>query len=242
MVIYKITNTVTEKAYVGQTIGRLSDRFDRHACKGNFTPISRAMYKYGRKAFTIDILETCTSAEALNTAERKWILALNTIAPGGYNLTTGGDSGGKQHPDVIERRIAPLRGRKMSPEFSAQLSKNKKGRPLSAAHREKLSLAARGKPLSQDTLDALQRGRNQPHTPERRIKQSVCNGRRRLTDDDILEIRRIYAAKEATQSALALRFGVIQCQISRIIRGVAFSWLKDPKPFLPPVSPQLALF
>lgn len=65
------------------------------------------------------------------------------------------------------------------------------------------------------------------HThPERRL-HGDRNGRAKLSWDDVREIRRRYAAGGVSQTQLAKEFGVRQCQISEIIRGV--SWIEPHK-------------
>jgi hypothetical protein len=49
-----------------------------------------AIRKYGRDAFTHEVLEVVDTSVAADEAERAWISRLSTIAPNGYNLRTGG--------------------------------------------------------------------------------------------------------------------------------------------------------
>ena len=93
MRIYKITNTQNGKQYVGQTKLKLNKRFTDHvaaANSGSTSIIHNAIRKYGRDAFKVELLEECHSFEELDRAERKWIAALNTVTPHGYNIEEGG--------------------------------------------------------------------------------------------------------------------------------------------------------
>lgn len=93
--IYLIRNDVNEKLYVGQTIQTLSKRFNGHCCysktdKSNNMYIKRAIHKYGRDKFHIELLEECP-IEKLDEREIYWIAYYDSFNSG-YNLTLGGSS------------------------------------------------------------------------------------------------------------------------------------------------------
>ena len=97
MHIYQITNTITNKKYVGKTIQKVEKRFQQHIrySKKHNTKLSNAIKKYGKDNFIIEILETCDDEKHLNEREIYWILK---ILPE-YNMTLGGEgvSCGKNH-------------------------------------------------------------------------------------------------------------------------------------------------
>jgi hypothetical protein len=95
MTIYLITNLINGKKYVGQTIRPLSVRWYFHVHQTNCRVMARAIKKYGKENFTIEELFKAQSQEELDRKEIEFILALNTLAPGGYNLTEGGNGGSK---------------------------------------------------------------------------------------------------------------------------------------------------
>ena len=88
MYIYKITNRLNEKIYVGQTKQLIEKRFLQH-CYEN-TPIGQAMRECGIRNFTIEIIERCETQAQLNEREKFWINALNAKQPNGYNVRNGG--------------------------------------------------------------------------------------------------------------------------------------------------------
>ena len=91
MIIYKITNLVNGKCYVGQTVGTLEARWKRHCSDGSKCPaIHSAIVKYGVNNFRVEVIDTATSQDELNEKEAYWISTLNTISPNGYNLQNGG--------------------------------------------------------------------------------------------------------------------------------------------------------
>ena len=91
--IYKITNQINKKIYVGQTIGILSKRWREHcfqAKEGSKTYyLYQAMRKYGIENFDIEEIEECSN-DKLNERECYWIKYYNSFGEGGYNLTPGG--------------------------------------------------------------------------------------------------------------------------------------------------------
>ncbi|MFM2010794.1 MAG: Acinetobacter phage Ac42 [Bacteroidota bacterium] len=88
MVIYKITNLINGKIYVGQ------DKFNNPKYLGSGFKLRRAIKKYGSENFKKDILESCSSKEELNSKEKFWIKELNSTNPDiGYNLVDGGQGG-----------------------------------------------------------------------------------------------------------------------------------------------------
>lgn len=88
MVIYKITNLLNEKIYIGQTRQPIEKRFLQHFKADS--PLGQDMREYGIENFTIEIIERCENQEQLNEREIFWINALNSKQPNGYNVTSGG--------------------------------------------------------------------------------------------------------------------------------------------------------
>lgn len=107
MVIYKITNLINNKIYIGQTINfkiRMNQHKNAHKYKNCSSPIDRAIGKYGHTNFSYEIIEYAKSLEDLNELEVKYIKIYNSlIGNDGYNLKSGGN-GGKHH-EVTKRKI-----------------------------------------------------------------------------------------------------------------------------------------
>lgn len=90
--IYKITNNINGKIYVGKTERSIKERFQEHCndCfrrKSEKRPLYAAFQKYGIENFSISLIE-----ETDNPIEREiyWIKELNSFH-NGYNATFGGD-------------------------------------------------------------------------------------------------------------------------------------------------------
>ena len=93
--IYKITNLVNKKIYVGQSIN-IIERWKQHQYKAfnskevaYNSAIHAAFRKYGVENFSFEVLEEC-KIEELDKKEREWIEKLNSLAPNGYNILIGG--------------------------------------------------------------------------------------------------------------------------------------------------------
>lgn len=90
--IYKITNQINGKYYIGQSVN-IKRRWQEH-CKFNSREqdavIHQAFKKYGIENFSFEILEEC-SQNQLDDLEIKWIAYFDSQNPNkGYNCTSGG--------------------------------------------------------------------------------------------------------------------------------------------------------
>ena len=101
--IYKITNTINGKSYIGQTIQNVKERFYQHCatkCSKAVLDmaIHRAIKKYGKSNFTVEVIEEVDSTN-LNDRERYWIKYYDSYN-NGYNSTKGGQDGCKPFKDL----------------------------------------------------------------------------------------------------------------------------------------------
>lgn len=84
--IYKITNLINKKVYIGQSI-HIERRWQEHCQPSSRSLIGKAIQKYGKEHFTFQILEECTE-EQLDDLEEKYISKCNSVVPNGYNIET----------------------------------------------------------------------------------------------------------------------------------------------------------
>ena len=87
--IYKITNKINGKAYVGQSVN-IETRWLKHRKDTHNHDLRNDINNYGLENFIFEVLELC-ELEQLNERERYWIKHYNTYEQG-YNLTLGGDA------------------------------------------------------------------------------------------------------------------------------------------------------
>ena len=165
MIIYKTTNTVNGKIYIGQT----SKENDKYLGSGPI--ILKAVKKYGCSNFIRETLEICDVKEELDNREIYWIKFYNsTDREIGYNISIGG-TGGNLGELVIMKlsTIAKESGRMLGNKLRQgkepynkgvsmpQAQKDKLKRPKSTEHRKNLSVAAskRGKKIICANTDTI---------------------------------------------------------------------------------------
>ena len=174
--IYKITNTVNSKSYIGQTIHdaakcRINDHLNGAANGSRL--VRHAVKKYGKDAFTYEILEENIFPKFLPDLEVHYIKKFNTVAPNGYNLTHGGEIGKKHSPETRQKmseakkgKSSHMKGRKHTPESRRKMSEALKGKPS----------PMKGKKHSPETrrkVSEAKKGRK--HSPETRQKMSEAH-------------------------------------------------------------------
>jgi len=183
-VIYKISNSINDKVYYGQTKSSPpSHRWNRHKysaknhCK---TPIHCAMRKHGIENFKFEIICSCDTLEELNEKEIEIIFNSNSFCPKGYNVMKGGDN--FERTEEHKKKIGDsLRGKKKTAEHVENMKISKKGIglgiPKSEEHKQKISKAHLGKKKPQtkehiETRALLQRGTKR--TPETIEKMKIA--------------------------------------------------------------------
>ena len=156
--IYKITNLINGKIYIGQ---HKHNRLD-NSYLGGGVKLRNAFKKYGKKNFVKEILEECETWEMLNEREIYYIALYDSTNPEiGYNL----EFGGNQSPANEETR------KKLSKALKGKM-KGRKMPPVTEETRKKLSIALKGKP-------SKRKGRKFGHiTEEHRRKLIEHSGQR----------------------------------------------------------------
>lgn len=91
--IYKITNDIDNKIYIGQTTKSLKKRWRQHKCcstKPYFSQVVlyKAINEYGIEHFQMEKIEEVDNSK-LDERERYWIKSYNSFHEG-YNSTLGG--------------------------------------------------------------------------------------------------------------------------------------------------------
>lgn len=129
--IYRITNTINGKTYIGKhSTNNLEDKY-----MGSGVIIKKAINKYGIENFKKEYLAFCDTEEKLNWLEKFYIKKFNTCDSNiGYNLTKGGEG---------------LLGYVCSDETKEKISKSKtgkthKGFPHTEESKNKISKAKMG--------------------------------------------------------------------------------------------------
>ena len=96
--IYKITNDINNKNYIGYTSKTIQERFREHYRDAKFhnnrdnSILHKAMIKYGIEHFSIENLYTFDeNIEDWTLLEQKYICKYNSLNPNGYNIMPGGE-------------------------------------------------------------------------------------------------------------------------------------------------------
>lgn len=132
--VYKITNKVNGKIYIGITNQGSGVRYYKHwsdARKGDPCPIHKAMAKYGKENFTLEIIDFADTYDELKEKEKFYIKKFNSMDRSiGYNLTEGGDGTfGRFHSEETKEKIRQKAlGRKASEEAKKKMSESRKGK------------------------------------------------------------------------------------------------------------------
>ena len=108
MLVYKVTNMINGKVYIGKTESDLMVRKVGHyqsVKDGSETNFHRALRKGNRGDFKWEILNEYNTKEDMDTAEINYIMEYDTYKSG-YNMTKGGDGGVTyQKGDELYERI-----------------------------------------------------------------------------------------------------------------------------------------
>lgn len=96
--IYKITNLINNKIYVGQTVKTANERLQEHIKNAlvfnKDFHLSKAIRKYGAENFVTEEIDYAKTKIIANQKETYWINKLKTDKRDiGYNMTKGGDGG-----------------------------------------------------------------------------------------------------------------------------------------------------
>jgi len=107
--IYKATNKINGKSYIGQTQTSLNDRISKHFYSVRHNSnlhFHNALRKYD---FDWTIIEKCKSKVELDKKECCYIEQYNTFDDG-YNLTKGGDAGtfGHKHSKETKKKMSKI--------------------------------------------------------------------------------------------------------------------------------------
>lgn len=109
-IVYKVTNKINNKIYIGKTTKTLKTRWGEHLynvkkeCKFYF---HNAIRKYGPENFIVDIISESNSKEELGNIEKQMIIFHKShMSENGYNMTWGGDGTcGWKHSEETKQKI-----------------------------------------------------------------------------------------------------------------------------------------
>ena len=125
--LYKITNLLNNKNYIGVTDRNPKIRFSEHKRPSSKSFISKAIQADGVNNFSFEILLTGIADEDISDLEREYIKKYNSLLPNGYNADLGGIEYHK-HSDYIKQIISEKgKGNKNSKYVADVLMYDKQG-------------------------------------------------------------------------------------------------------------------
>lgn len=201
MIVYKITNRINGKVYIGQTTRPLMVRWKQHCNPSNQNCIAlhRAILKYGKENFTIEQIDVASDLNELNQKEIYWIKFYNSIDPNkGYNLRIGGENG------------------TVSNETRVKLGKGNRGKKFSEEWRRKMSKSHKGVKHSAESYAKGVETKRANGTYEKIAKIAVINGKQSGKRVRCLETGIVY--KSITDAAKAN--GLNRVNVSECVRGI----------------------
>jgi len=162
--VYKHTSP-SGKSYIGQTKNLYKRNIEHKSNRTKCSAFALAIKKYGWDNFTHEILIENISVDEANDWEKFYIFIHNTLAPHGYNLTTGGlnktislATREKMRQSTLnstyfeQRRINRIESNKnrVWTKEQRELSRIRKtGLTASIETKQKMSMTRKGKPHSE---------------------------------------------------------------------------------------------
>lgn len=147
MIVYKATNKINGKCYIGQTRHSLEHRKNTHlryARKGIDTHFYQAIRKYGEENFEWEIICSTNNKKHLNELETFYINYYDSIKHG-YNMVDGGDNNIMDIESVKTKHNAIMQSSEVRKKISNSMKQYRKEHPFTEEHRRKLSQCQRGR-------------------------------------------------------------------------------------------------
>jgi len=152
--IYKLTNTVNEKVYVGSAVNLGNRKENHYACLRNNKHkngrLQHSWNKHGEASFEFSILEYVEDKNNLIEREQFWMDFYDVVGDNGYNISPkAGSSLGVKHTAETRKRMSESRiGKKLSIEHCKKISEGNIGRVVTAETRQKSSNTQKGRSMS----------------------------------------------------------------------------------------------
>lgn len=215
-VIYMIKNTINGKVYIGRTNDLKRRRREHLTNLRNNKHYNRHLQysfnKYGETNFKFIILEKCKDDE-VGQREIDYIKKYNSFKAG-YNLTAGGDGG--------------QFGVRYSEEYKQRLSESLKGIKLSEEHKKRISIAQKklwgNEDYRKEMSKRFRKGHiGLKHSKETRHKMIASSSKRKLSKEDVINIRLRYLKGERQCDILEdYKHIITRATMSKVCLGQTF--------------------
>lgn len=148
--VYKITNSINDKVYVGQTWQPIKLRFKRHKSTTLCVKLLAAFNKHGRGNFQVEVLTVAHTQSVVDYWEDYFIKKYDSIQ-NGYNIREAG-AHGKLSNETKKKLSDALTGVPKSKEHIANVATALKGHIISEETKRRISLAKKGKKQSTEHI------------------------------------------------------------------------------------------
>jgi group I intron endonuclease len=168
-IIYKHTNIITGKSYIGRTIFSIEKRWKSHissAKNGSTYDFHESIRKYGESNFISEILEECKESDIINR-EEYWIKYYDTYN-NGYNMNEGGSGYGLLSLKSKEKFLKSINIIEDNGNTKAQNTYKKRNETLSK--KDKNFFKNIGKKSSKTQKNnGLNKGNNNPNAKNQKV-------------------------------------------------------------------------
>jgi group I intron endonuclease len=198
MIIYKTTNLINGKFYVGQDSNNNPEYY------GSGTAFKLALKKYGKENFLKEALEVCFTQNQLNEREKYWIKETKAIELG-YNLAEGGFGVSNMSDEIKQKISKSKKGKKLSEETRKKMSKSFKGRKHTEETKQKLSEINKGRKLTPEQLKKMSeshKGKKLSEETKRKIGDKTRG--RKLSEEHIKRLKEFHTGKKLSEETKKL--------------------------------------
>jgi len=127
MYIYKTTNLINSKVYIGKSEKEFTQDY-----LGSGVLLSKAIKKYGKENFKVELLEKCNTLDLLNDREKFWINEY--IGSDCYNIAEGGSGGNTMGNHPNKKEHYKLIGKKISKSLKGHVVGDNQRKKQSESH------------------------------------------------------------------------------------------------------------
>lgn len=165
MFVYKITNQINGKIYIGITTISIEQRWRGHITQcnqGNKRHLYMAMRKHGIDNFFVEQIDSADNEQALGILEQRYILEYGSFGKNGYNMCAGGVGlRGLKHSKATRDKMKAKAANRppMSEETRQKYRLASLGRKIPAASIEQRAIKLRGKLRTEDQKSRISAGR-----------------------------------------------------------------------------------
>lgn len=234
--IYKITNLINNKVYIGQAedIHKRYNQHHKYEYKYRKYKLYQAFIKYGLDNFKIEVVELC-KPEEMNEKEIYWIQYYDSFK-NGYNMTLGGQNlTPNLHSSETEKKRRATREKndslkgenhpraKLTNDEVIQIRQRyKDGESLSNIYEDYKELYK-----NKSTFSNIIKGRTYKNVGNQLNKDEIRHGGSVITKETVLEIRRLFLEEDYSIKKLKEKYPQFKGSIEDIVHYRTFKNVED---------------